>query len=89
MNSHDQRDGGNQGSESAGGKGMKDGVIELAGTGITITRVTEIEFPVTVGELEMLIKRLRSLQLGDSTKIFSADGYFEDKPVRFVVRLKQ
>jgi hypothetical protein len=68
---------------------MKDGVIELAGTGIVIKKITEIEFPVTTGELEMFAKRLRSLEIGDSTRVFSAEGEFEGKPVRFVVRLKQ
>lgn len=68
---------------------MKDGHIDLAGTGIVMHTITEIEFPVTIDEMERLLAKLKSLHCGDSTKIFEAEGAFKGEPVRFIIRLKQ
>lgn len=68
---------------------MIDGKIEAGGIGIVIGKITEIEFVVTATDLEMLSKRMNMLRTGDSARIFSADGEFEGKPVRFIIRMKQ
>ena len=68
---------------------MKDGFIECAGTGIRMERIIEISFVATPADLEMFAKKLRSLQTGDRTTVFTADGIFEGMPVRFIIRLKQ
>jgi hypothetical protein len=68
---------------------MVDGKINCAGIGIEIEKVMEVSFVTTPAELERLIEKLQSLRTGDSTKVFEAEGTFEDKRVRFIVRLKQ
>lgn len=68
---------------------MKNGLITLAGTGIRIQKVIEIDFPVTVAEMEQLLNKLKALRCGDSTEIFKAEGEFDGTPVVFKMRLKQ
>ncbi|HPE06092.1 MAG TPA: hypothetical protein PLW50_00025 [Smithellaceae bacterium] len=68
---------------------MIDGKINCAGIGIEIERVMEISFVTTPAELAVLSSKLSRLQVGDDTKVFEAEGTFEDKRVRFIVRLKQ